>query len=631
MPALLNISFDFDFYPLLVVVAIAWTVPMLMSMIGLKRVPTVIVEILAGYFIGRYFLSSFPGSNLEILDFLALTGFIFLMFLTGLEIDMGQIFASMPRKRINFSKFLTNPLLVGLTIFLSTLVLSYLTAFFIDRIINLESKWYFALIMITTSVGIIVPVLKNRGEINTRFGQMLILTAAIADVLSIVLFTISAFVLKEGLKFEVLWLLYFLGLFAGIYLFVKLIRKVALYQKIIYQLSHAASQIKVRGTIMLILILVVLSQIIGNEVILLGAFLGGLILSLFLHKDRSLLIIKLDGMGYGFFIPIFFIMVGVKFNPQALKDLDNSLYLFLALLLFTLYAVKVVPALIWSRLFGYRQAISGGFLIASRLSLIIAASSIGMELGVISEGINACFILMAVITCLLSPVIYNQINPRKKFPPDKTVIIGGSSTAVLLARRLFMHNREVLIIEKDPARFNEINIKGIQCVMGDGNDQGIYNLIKLIPQNYVVVLTSSDEENIRISEMLRRELNHENIITKANKQGIQRILKQLEVEYFDATRVIANTIESLILRPATYHTLVESFEDFSVEEIKITNKSIDGRHIHEIPFHPDGTVMMIRRGNNMYIPHGETYLRLGDVLNVFGTPTALEETRRILS
>lgn len=631
MVSLLNISFDFDYYPLMIVVANAWGVPMLMSIIGLKRVPTVIIEIIAGYFIGRYFLAFFPEANLEILEFLALTGFIFLMFLTGLEIDIDQILASLPRRRLTFSRFLKNPLLVGIVIFISTLLLSYLATLLIGRIINLENKWYFALIMITTSVGIIVPVLKNRGEINTRFGQMIILTAAIADVLSIVLFTISAFILKEGLRFDMLWLLYFIAVFIMFYFLGSLVRKVPMYQKIIYQLSHAASQIKVRGTILLILVLVVLSQIIGTEVILLGAFIGGLILSMFLHKDRSLLIIKLDGMGYGFFIPIFFIMVGIKFNPQALMELDNSLYLFLGILVFTLYAVKVLPALIWARLFGYRQAVSGGFLIASRLSLIIAASSIGVELGVISEGINACFILMAVITCLLSPIIYNQLNPRKQFPVDKTVIIGGSSTAVLLARRLFMHNRDVVIIEKNPKRYEEIDIKGIQCVMGDGNDPLIYDVIKLIPQNYVVVLTSSDEENIGISELLRRELNHENIITKANKQGIQRILKRLEVEFFDATHVIATTIESLILKPETYHTLVESFENFSVEEIKVTNKKIDGQHIFEIPFHRDGTVMMVRRGYNMFIPHGETYLRLGDILNVFGTPTALEEIRRILT
>ena len=139
-------------------------------------------------------------------------------------------------------------------------------------------------------------------------------------------------------------------------------------------------------------------------------------------------------MGYGFFIPFFFIMVGVGFDPVALNEFDQTLIGFLLLLLLSLFAIKVIPSLLWCRLFGFKKAISGGFLISSRLSLIIAASTIGLELGVITPGINASIIIMAVITCFVSPVIYNWISPGNLTEGKKTIIIGGSSTAVLLAR-----------------------------------------------------------------------------------------------------------------------------------------------------------------------------------------------------
>ena len=122
----LNITFDIDYFPLLIVIATAWLIPMLLSVIRISKVPIVIVEIIAGYFIGNYILDSYSGESTFILEFLALTGFIFLMFLGGLEIDVDQIISSFPRKRLSIARFLKNPLLVGLLFFVITLLLSYI-------------------------------------------------------------------------------------------------------------------------------------------------------------------------------------------------------------------------------------------------------------------------------------------------------------------------------------------------------------------------------------------------------------------------------------------------------------------------------------------------------------------------
>ncbi len=627
MNTILNISFDFDFLPLLIIVSIAWAIPMLLTLLRFRKIPIVIVEIVAGYFIGKYFLQMASVESMQILEFLALTGFIFLMFLSGLEINVDQLLASFPRKKLTYARFLKNPLLVGFSIFIITLVLSYFSAILLSNIVKIKHIWYFSLIMVTTSVGIVLPILKNRGEINSRFGQMIILGAAVADIFSIILFTLTAIVMQKGFKFELLWILALLLIFYIFYHIGNWLKNVRFFQKVTFQLSHAASQISFRGTIMLILIFVVLAQYIGKEVILLGAFLGGLLLSIFLHKERSLLIIKLDSVGFGFFIPIFFIMVGVTFEPEALLELDNSLFIFLLFLLIALFAVKVIPSFLWFRLFGFRKAISGGFLMASRLSLIIAASTIGLELGLISPGINACFILMAVLTCLFSPVIYNYLTPKGVFASDKTIIVGGSSTGVLLARRLQMHNKSVIIIENDKKRFEEITAKGIQVIEGDGTRSSVFELLKLAPTNYVVACSGNHEENIKVCEMLKHEFNHEKIIAKTGNSEIDQIYERLEVERVDALRVIATTIENLIIRPTTYNALVESFENFSVEEIIITNSDIDGLQLKEIPFHKDGTILLIKRGNSMYVPKGDTYLRTGDILNVFGTDTALMDIR----
>ena len=621
----LNISFDFNFLPLLIVVAVAWLVPMLMSIFQMKRVPVVIMEIIAGFLIGHFLLDYSNEENIRLLEYLSLIGFIFLMFLSGLEIDVDQIMNSFPRKKITLTKFLMNPFLVGVVYFLFTLGFSILGTILLSFYIDLPDIWYFSLILITTSVGVIFPVLKSRRETTGHYGQMLIQAAAFADIASIILFTFTAFIYKNGFRADIILVI---ALFAAFYLFYWIGKRlnVMLFRKITFQLSHAADQISIRGTLLLIFLFVVLSQYLGEEIILLGAFLSGLLLSFFLHKDRSLLMIKLDGMGFGFFIPMFFIMVGVKFDLASLAEFDSSIVLFLIILLLVLYAVKIIPSFLWSRIFGWRRAFSGGILMSSRLSLIIAAAAIGLELGVITPGINASFILMAVVTCIVSPIIYNHLNPRQPYVGDKTVIIGGSSTGVLLARRLQMHSKSAVIVENNEDRYKELKKKGLPVYKGDAMNIKIYNELRLHPANYVVVDTGINELNVAICRLLKKEYHHEKIISKSVNSETDLMLRSLDVEVLDATRVLAATLESLVIRPTTYHALVDTFENYQIDDIEVSNKKIDGIQIKDIPFHIDCTLILVSRGNEKYVPHGETYIRNGDIITIFGTDTAIEDS-----
>jgi len=627
MGHLLNISFNFEYYPLLIVVFLAWLIPVILSLLRLQKVPTVIAEILAGYIIGKYIIAHFPETHIQSLDFLALSGFMFLMFLSGLEIDVKQILLSFPKRRLNFGRFLSNPLLVGIAFFILSLIFSYLTAHLLGSLIEIKNKWYLSLIMVTTSVGIILPVLKSRNELNSRFGQMVITAAAVADIFSIILFSFTAFIIKEGFQPE---LFLIIGLFFLFYIFYRIgnqLTQKTLFKRITYQLSHAASQIQIRGTILLILVFVALAQFIGKEIMLLGAFLAGILLSVFMNKSRSILLLKLDGMGYGFFIPVFFIMVGVHFDETALTQMKGSPWLFLIALLVALYAIKIFPGFLWQRIFGIRKAFSGGILMASRLSLIIAASKIGLDFGIITPALNASFVLMAVITCIISPVIYNIISPREMLKMDKVLIIGGSSTGVLLSRRLKMHGKNSIIVESSRKRYLEMLSKGLNAYLGNGFDKNVYKKLNLQSHNYVVVITDSEIKNTEISQMLKEEFGHHKVISKTSTWHIEKQLMDLQVEYVDVTRTIATTIENLILRPATYHILVETFENYKVEDITITNSNISGTQIKEMPFHRDGELILVRRGHAVEIPHGDTYLQENDIVTVMGTETALQDFR----
>jgi Kef-type K+ transport system membrane component KefB/Trk K+ transport system NAD-binding subunit len=629
--AILNISFNFDFLPLLVVATLAWAIPMLKSLARLTKIPNAVLELALGYIIVSPLMDNFSGDSVRILEFLALTGFIFLMFFTGLEIDVNKILYTLSLRKISFKRFQKNPFFVGILIYVITLCISLLFATVMSRFIRIGNIWYFSLIMVTSSVGVILTVLKSREEINTEFGQMVISAAAIADIFSVILFTLFAFIIDKGLKAEVFLII---ALFILFYIFYRIglrLKDFKFFKKVSNQLAHADLQIKIRGTIFLILIFIVSAQFIDREAILLGAFLAGLLLSVFLYKTRSLLIIKLDGMGYGFFIPIFFIMIGARFEASDLRELDKSLFPFLGLLLVALYLVKIIPSFLWAMNFRIKKALAGGILITSRLSVMIAAAQIGLDLDIIGPGVNACFICMAVITCLFSPTLYNIINPRSIFDIGKTIVVGGSSTGVLLLRRLKMHGRAGIIIEKNKKRYSEILSKGLDVVHGDGLDPGVYRQMKLATDNHVVILTGSDEDNINISCMLREEFGHEKIISRAGTSKIELALLRLGVDVIDAPRVIATTIENLILRPATYQALVETFESFTVEEITVTNRNIEGLMVKEIPFHIDGFLMLIRRGKEMHVPHGDTHLLMEDNVIVFGTNRAVQDFRERLT
>ncbi len=87
----------------------------------------------------------------------------------------------------------------------------------------------------------------------------------------------------------------------------------------------------------------------------------------------------------------------------------------------------------------------------------------------------------------------------------------------------------------------------------------------------------------------------------------------------------------MILRPGTYRSLIETFENFSVEDITVLNSEVEGKRVMDIPLHKDSMIMLVTRGNEKYVPHGETYLKGGDVITVFGTGSAIEEIRNIIS
>lgn len=340
------------------------------------------------------------------------------MFLSGLEVDFNHF---KTKRNDNVKKWYQKPIMLSILIFIGTLIFATLISYSLYLFGLIKNIPIMTLILSTTSLGIVVPTLKEKGLLNSEYGQVILLSALVADFMTMVMVTVYISCYTEAATHNVLLILL---LFVFFFIFYRMGLKIR-GNKIIQELTHATSQIKVRGVFSLTLISIALTQILGTEIIL-GTFLAGLVVSLVDEREGSQLYSKLDAIGYGFFIPIFFVMVGVKFDMSYVISNPNSIYLLPALLL-ALYIVKILPTLLLRVKFPFKESFSAGFLLSSRLSLIIATSAIGLKLGIISEETNGVIILTAIITCTFSPLLFNKLVPAKKEKTTKNVCIRGKA------------------------------------------------------------------------------------------------------------------------------------------------------------------------------------------------------------
>ena len=411
-----------DFIPLLLVTGASLVVVLIALRIRVVRIPIVVGEIVIGMVIGRSGFQLIPADPGPWLSFLSLFGFTMLMFLSGLEIDFAVV-----RRNLGERNPLRGVLGLALATFAGSLLLSFGFSLLLYAFGMVESALIMALILSTTSVGIVVPLLKERAELNSDFGQALLLAAVVADFATMFLITLVAAVhLKGGLTIDVaIILLLFLAFLVTVNLG-RRFKHTAELVEVYREGATATAQIRVRTALTVMLLFIVLSQFTGTEIIL-GAFLAGAAVSVLSGAGGGRLGKKLDAIGYGFLIPYFFIMVGARFDFSELVGSTSTL-LMAPLLVAIAFVVKLVPATLFTRRYGRRRALAGGFLLSARLSLVIAAAAIGVDMEVISPAVNSAIILVAVITCLTAPMVYSRLlrgqRGESEQPTDLEPLIG---------------------------------------------------------------------------------------------------------------------------------------------------------------------------------------------------------------
>jgi Kef-type K+ transport system membrane component KefB/Trk K+ transport system NAD-binding subunit len=485
------------------------------------------------------------------------------------------------------------------------------------------------LILSTTSLGIVVPVLKERGLTTTSYGQAVLVSALVGDFVTLILLSLVIAIISHGFSLDLLLFMALLAAFVTAAKISRRVDKVPVLSRIAGELSHATSQIRVRGALALMVIWVVLAESFGVEVIL-GAFLAGAIMSMSTQSKEAMLREKLDAIGYGFFIPIFFINVGAEFDLRALLVSRTALIL-APFLIVAAFLVKMIPALIYRSVFGWRQTLAAGALLSSRLSLIIAASAIALNLGVITNATNSAIVLVAVVTCTFSPMLFSHIFPSIEVAKrEGVVILGTEQLAVLLGQRLREAGEQVTFIGRDQAQLERLKQLGFGSVEGNPDHEDVLEHESLQKARALVAISTAPDILLSVCRLARERFEIPVVIARADDPPLVRRLQALNVRVVQPAMAVALALEGALHFPAAFEMLLDKADDVDLMDVPLGNPGLVGRPLRQVRLPGNALVIGIQREGEVVVPHGDTVLKRGDTLVLVGSPESLREARLTL-
>jgi Kef-type K+ transport system membrane component KefB len=388
---------DTSFTGLLIVMVVAFLAPLVVGFAPRLKLPAVVLEIVAGILIGPSVLGWAEVD--DIISVLSLIGLAYLLFLAGLEVDLEHLRGARLR--------------VAATGFAVSFGIALVVGFGLKAAGLVEDGLFAAIVLAATSLGIVIPLLKDAGEARSDFGQLVIAGASIADFATVIL--LSLFFSGEnatvGSTLVILG-----GLLVLAVVIVLALRRVEMFRPlsaVILRLQDTTAQIRVRGAFLFLVAWVALVGQVGLEVIL-GAFTAGAVLNL-IDDDRAMthpgFRTKIEAAGFGFFIPIFFVTSGLRFDLDALLSSPSTVAR-APIFLLALLVIRGLPAFLYRRQVGGRLAAAAGLLQATSLPFIVASAMIGLDLGVIGAATGSAMIAAGLLSVLLFPLAASTLLRR---------------------------------------------------------------------------------------------------------------------------------------------------------------------------------------------------------------------------
>ncbi|GLV12856.1 sodium:proton antiporter [Alicyclobacillus hesperidum] len=393
---------DATMFRFLTLFVAAFAVAALLGRTPLFKVPSAISYLIFGL------LLKLPALHLTPMDAwwlrrLGDLGLLFLMFLSGMEIDVHLLF----RKRDDHKEG-TSPAVIGTMMFCATLLFSFVCCASLAHFApDGANPYMLSLLFATTSLGVVLPVLEETGYLHRPLGQAILYSAVIADFMTMLLVSLLLGAHKSEDPWQVWLTLAIVPIALGVGLSLEKLRQVPAAGRLLGQAME-----RTRATIALVAIFAILAEATGSEPIL-GAFLAGVIVRGLKFAHKPLVATYSYGVGYAVFVPMFFVATGYAM-PIAQLHAVRTLY-WLPVFAVLAFTVKLLPALTLLRFHGKRQAWAAGFLLSSRLSLVAAAAQLAVNAHLLPEIWAASTILVSIISSLIGPLAWAILAPQ--LPP----------------------------------------------------------------------------------------------------------------------------------------------------------------------------------------------------------------------
>jgi monovalent cation:H+ antiporter-2, CPA2 family len=605
---------------LVIVILVAFLTPILLHKFKLNFIPVVIAEIIMGLVIGK---SGFNFVHQDMwLETLSTLGFIFLMFLSGLEIDF-TAFSGGKRKKEMLPNGKEEPnrlklaIIIFIGIFFVSLGLSYLFVLFG----LIDNAFLMTLIISTISLGVVVPTLKEAHIMKSAIGQIILLVAVIADLVTMIL--LAVFVSLYGEGHGNMWLLLILfGVGVLLYFVAKRLKN----NPFIKSLSTGTVQIGTRAVFTLIILLVAVSETVGAENIL-GAFLAGVLVSLLAPNQE--MVHKLDSFGYGFLIPIFFVMIGVELDLGSLLS-DKKMLLLIPLLVLAFLISKIIPVYLLRYWYDTKTTIASAFLLTSTLSLVIAAAKIAERIEIITAQMSGTLILVAVITCIITPILFKKLFPRESAKEKKLKItfLGANQLTMPVSRELQSSLYEPVLYHTKQDKSDRSIADSLFTI----NEIDNYELDTLEEKNIfesdIIVISTGDEEVNATLAVTAREYGVGRVIVRVESPDLHESLREQDIEVYSVFLSTKALLRALIESPSVMNILTN--QETSLYEIRMLNSQFEGMTLRKFPFTGDVIFVRIFRGKDSIVPHGDTELHMNDRLIVTGSKEYVDELKREL-
>lgn len=361
--------------------------------------PTVVVEIVLGILIGPQGLGI--ASVDPYITYLADFGLVFLFFFAGLEVVERHV----PRVA----------LIRGTWGWVLSLAIGSVAGLILRGFGVHAAWWLLAVALSTTALGTLVPIVVDAGLSQTPLGVAMLGTGVAGEFWPIVFISVALTgVYSAGAEVVLLGLYGVLAFGAAI---VALRVRPPRVVRVLRETMHSTSLAAVRLAVVVTAVFVLVARDAGFDFVL-GALVAGLIVGLVLDApDGRIVRVRLEGIGFGVFIPIYFVVTGMNFALDSLLTVSGLALaaLFLGLLLL----VRGTSALLWWREFGTRGTLPLGFFAATGLPLIVAIVGIGMDRGAISASVGASLVGAGMLSVLIFPIVALRLaHPKGRSAPE---------------------------------------------------------------------------------------------------------------------------------------------------------------------------------------------------------------------